>query len=116
MLLRSNFSPLSTIFCYMILDFDVKTGIRFSLRDKRLFEITEVEITRVDCISSLLPLLQCLLKLRQVYVNSYVVLCNHTKNAFVIERKVCKCTCLSIRTNQVPEVDCGAITYVKKNL
>ena len=24
--------------------------IRFSLRDKRLFEITEVEITRVDCI------------------------------------------------------------------
>ena len=28
----------------------VKTGIRFSLRDKRLFEITEVEITRVDCI------------------------------------------------------------------
>ena len=28
----------------------VKTGIRFSLRDKWLFEITEVEITRVDCI------------------------------------------------------------------
>ena len=27
----------------------LKTGIRFSLRDKRLFEITEVEITRVDC-------------------------------------------------------------------
>ena len=33
-----------------MLDFYVKTGIRFSLRDKRLFEITEVEITRVDCI------------------------------------------------------------------
>ena len=32
-----------------MLDFYVKTGIRFSLRDKRLFEITEVEITRVDC-------------------------------------------------------------------
>ena len=27
----------------------VKTRIRFSLRDKRLFEITEVEIRRVDC-------------------------------------------------------------------
>ena len=33
-----------------MLDFHVKTRIRFSLRDKRLFEITEVEITRVDCI------------------------------------------------------------------
>ena len=28
--------------------FRVKTRIRFSLRDKRLFEITEVAITRVD--------------------------------------------------------------------
>ena len=33
-----------------MLDFYVKTRIRFSLRDKRLFEITEVEITRVHCI------------------------------------------------------------------
>ena len=41
---------LSTIFCNLIIDFFVKTGTRFSLRDKRLFEITEVEITRVDCI------------------------------------------------------------------
>ena len=41
---------LSTIFCYMVLDFCVKTRIRFSRRDKRLFEITGVEITRVDCI------------------------------------------------------------------
>ena len=41
---------LSTIFCYLMLNFSVKTRIRFSLRDKRLFEITEVEITRVDCI------------------------------------------------------------------
>ena len=32
-----------------MLDFYVKTGIRFSLRDKWLFEITEVEITSVDC-------------------------------------------------------------------
>ena len=43
--------PLSTKFYYLMLDFCVKTGIRFSLRDKRLFEITEVEIMRVDCIS-----------------------------------------------------------------
>ena len=41
----------SSIFCYLMLDFHVKTRIIFSLRDQRLFEITEVEITRVDCIS-----------------------------------------------------------------
>ena len=46
---EEQFLPLSTIFYYLMLDFDVKTGIRFSLRDKLLFEITEVEITRVDC-------------------------------------------------------------------
>ena len=34
----------------LILDFCVKTRTRFSLRDKRLFEIIEVKITRVDCI------------------------------------------------------------------
>ena len=45
-----QFLPLSTIFYDLMLDFYAKTGIRFSLRDKRLFEITEVEITRVDCI------------------------------------------------------------------
>ena len=47
---EEQFHPLSTIFYYQMLNFYVKTGIRFSLRDKRLFEITEVEITRVDCI------------------------------------------------------------------
>ena len=41
---EEQFLPLSTIFYYLMLDFYVKTGIRFSLRDKRLFEITEVEI------------------------------------------------------------------------
>ena len=46
---EEQFLPLSTIFYYLMLDFSVKTGIRFSLRDKRLFEITEVEITRVEC-------------------------------------------------------------------
>ena len=49
---EEQFLPLSTIFYYLMLDFYVKTGIRFSLRDKRLFEITEVEITRVDCIEN----------------------------------------------------------------
>ena len=47
---EEQFLPFSTIFCYLVLDFFVKTKIRFSLRDKRLFEITEAEITRVDCI------------------------------------------------------------------
>ena len=46
---EEQFLPLSTIFYYLMLDFDVKTGIRFSLRDKWLFAITVVEITRVDC-------------------------------------------------------------------
>ena len=50
---EEQFLPLSTIFYYLVLDFYVKTGIRFSLRDKRLFEITEVEITRVDCTCTL---------------------------------------------------------------
>ena len=48
---QEQFLLLSTIFCYLMLDFYVKTRIRVSLRDKRLFEITEVEITRVDCMS-----------------------------------------------------------------
>ena len=47
---QEQFHLLSTIFYYLVLNFYVKKGIRFSLRDKRLFEITEVEITRVDCI------------------------------------------------------------------
>ena len=47
---KMEFLPLSTIFYHLMLDFYVKIGIRFSLRDKRLFKITEVEITRVDCI------------------------------------------------------------------
>ena len=47
---QEQFLLFSTIFCILILDFYVKTRTRFSLRDKRLFEITEVEITKVDCI------------------------------------------------------------------
>ena len=33
---RRNFSLFSTIFCYLFLDFHVKTGTRISLRDKRV--------------------------------------------------------------------------------
>ena len=46
---EEQFPHLSTIFCYLMLDFCLKTRIRFSLRDKRLFEKTKVEIARVDC-------------------------------------------------------------------
>ena len=41
---------IAPIFSYLMLDCYVRTRIRFSLRDKRLFEINDVEITRVDCI------------------------------------------------------------------
>ena len=46
---EEQFLLLFSIFSFLMLDFYVKTRIRFSLRDKRLFEISEVEITRVDC-------------------------------------------------------------------
>ena len=46
---EEQFLLLSTIFSYLMLDFYVETRIRFTpLRDKRLLEITEIEITRVD--------------------------------------------------------------------
>ena len=47
---QEQFLLLFTIFSYLMLDFYVKTRIGFSLQDKRLFEITEVEITGVHCI------------------------------------------------------------------
>ena len=50
---EEQFLLLSTIFCHLIIDFYVKTRIRFSLRDKRLFELTEVEITRVDYVKNI---------------------------------------------------------------
>ena len=49
LLLGSKFSSFPLYFCYLFLDFHVKTGTRFSLRDQRLFEISEAEIRRVDC-------------------------------------------------------------------
>ena len=45
-----NCSLGTTTFCYLMLDSTFKEGADFSLRDERLFEITEVEITGVDCI------------------------------------------------------------------
>ena len=47
---KEQFLLFSTIFCCLLVDLCVKTRTRFSLRDKRLFEISEFEITRVDCI------------------------------------------------------------------
>ena len=43
---------------FQIRGYYVQTRIRFSLRDKRLFEIIEVEITRVDCILEIPTTLQ----------------------------------------------------------
>ena len=57
LLLRSNFSSFPQYFYCLLVDLCIKTGTRFSLRDKRLFEISEFEITRVDCISFLRILL-----------------------------------------------------------
>ena len=45
---EEQFLLLSTIFSYLMLDFYVKTRIRFSLQTL-LFKITEVEVMRVDC-------------------------------------------------------------------
>ena len=64
----------STIFCNLILDFCFKTRTRFSLRDKRLFEITEVEITRVDCICS------HIIELKKIN--------NRCKSVFLVESKI----------------------------
>ena len=47
---KEQFLLFSTILYNLILDFCVITRTRFFLQDKRLFEITEVEITRVDYI------------------------------------------------------------------
>ena len=42
-------SPLFHNFCYLFLDLHVKAGKRFSLRDKRLFEISRVVCTYMQC-------------------------------------------------------------------
>ena len=51
-LLLSSLGAISPLFhniFYLLSDFHVSAGTRFSLRDKRLFEISEFEITRVKC-------------------------------------------------------------------
>ena len=47
---QEQFLLFCTILCNLMFDFCGKTRTRFSLRDKRLFQTIEVEITRVDCI------------------------------------------------------------------
>ena len=47
---KEQFLLFPTIFCCLLVALCVKTGTRFSLRDKRLFEISEFEITTVDCL------------------------------------------------------------------
>ena len=69
---KRQFLLLSTIFYYLILDFYVKTRFRFSLRDKQLVEITEVEITRVNCIC-----LQCGKKTNKPYDIQSTNICSH---------------------------------------
>ena len=53
---EEQFLLLPIIFCYLMLDVYVKTRIRFSLRDKRIFEMTQVEITRADCSLDMYPI------------------------------------------------------------
>ena len=52
-LLWSNISSFHNIFS-LLLDFYVQTGTSFSAQDKRVFEISEVEITMVDCTKMML--------------------------------------------------------------
>ena len=55
---KEQFLLFSAIFCCLLADLCVITGTRFSLRDKRLFEISEFEITRVDCICNICSFLE----------------------------------------------------------
>ena len=50
---RGEFLFFSAILFYLLLDFHVQAGNISSLRDKLLFEISEVEIARVNCICNL---------------------------------------------------------------
>ena len=87
---------LSTLFCYLMLDFYVQTRIRFSLRDKRLFEITEVEITRVDCILFLINLrvtnFRVSFAVEYIYhgINDFKkIICLRKSEVFVARNSVC---------------------------
>ena len=55
----------------MLLDFHVQAGTRFSLQDKRLFEISEVKIARVNCIHVTCLAHLCILKVFHDSFSSY---------------------------------------------
>ena len=58
--IRNNFSSFPQYFATFGFISTLETGTRFSLRDTRLFEINEeVEITRVDCTSFIIPTFLC---------------------------------------------------------
>ena len=82
---EEQFLLLSTIYCYLMLDFYVKTSVRFSLRDKRLFEITEVEIT-MDCV-----LLLCLLIPKLTYRVQYAKTLNDATERVKNQKAECHC-------------------------
>ena len=67
---KDQFLLFSTIFCCLLVDLCVITGTRFSLRDKRLFEISEFEITRVDCI-----IMNCIIASFRSWINYSVIFC-----------------------------------------
>ena len=56
---KEQFLLFSTIFYCLLVDLCVKTGTRFSLRDKRLFKISKFEITVVDCSFKIRFLFRC---------------------------------------------------------
>ena len=51
---KCSLGAISPLFHNILLPFG-RSGTRFSLRDKRLFEINEFEITRVNCIHLVYP-------------------------------------------------------------
>ena len=76
---RSNVSSFQQyFFYYLLLDFHVQAGARFSLRDKRLFEISKVEIMRVSCICH--PSLDWLLS--NWYMNQHK---NYLQKSYLLE-------------------------------
>ena len=119
---EEQFLPLSTIFYYLMLDFYVKTGIRFSLRDKRLFEITEVEITRVDCIACASDRVTYMYKLFQRCMCPLI--CNTQTNInvayalqYLMQKQNPSCICLNTNRVKVARVfqNVGLINNISNN-
>ena len=104
---EEQFLPLSKIFYYLMLDFYVKTGIRFSVRDKRLFEITEVEITRVDCIGKSVTLHVTQFNTLSVIppfpeIANFGTKCSMLSKVYVVENGIQLYHCLSVCTGDSP--------------